>query len=73
MLVIGRSYWVVPIQDVDGKTEAGIKLAEEITEKSSEAGGAGVETEGQVTEEAEAESKATAETETLTAGTKLMA
>ena len=32
MLVIGRSYWVVPIQDDDDvKTEAGTKLAEETT------------------------------------------
>ena len=38
MLVIGRSYWVVPIQDDDVNTEAGIKLAEETTEKSSETG-----------------------------------
>src|SRR5258705_1235885 len=30
MLVIGRSYWVVPIQQGDEKT--GTKLAEEITE-----------------------------------------
>ena len=35
MLVIGRSYWVVLIQDEeDVKTEAGMKLAEETTEKS---------------------------------------
>ena len=38
MLVIGRSYWVVPIQDEDVKTEAGTKLAEEITEKPSVTG-----------------------------------
>ena len=38
MLVIGRSYWVVPIQDVDVKAEAGTKLAEETTEKSSVTG-----------------------------------
>ena len=33
MLVIGCSYWVVPIQDEDVKTEAGTKLAGETTEK----------------------------------------
>ena len=33
MLVIGRSYWVVPIQE-DVNTEAGMKLAEEIIENS---------------------------------------
>ena len=38
MLVIGRSYWVVPIQDEDVKTEAGTKLADEITEKLSVTG-----------------------------------
>ena len=38
MLVIGRSYWVVPIQDEDVNTEAGIKLAKETTEKSSVTG-----------------------------------
>ena len=37
MLVIGRSYSVVPIQDEDVKTDAGAKLAEEITEKSVKA------------------------------------
>ena len=31
MLVIGRSYWVVPIQDEDVNTKAGMKLAGEIT------------------------------------------
>ena len=43
ILVIGRSYWVVPIQDDDDvKTEAGMKLAEETTEKSeAEAGTTG--------------------------------
>ena len=51
MLVIGRSYWVVPIQDEDVKTEAGIKLAEDTTEKS-----AGTEAER------EGETKAGAET-----------
>ena len=35
MLVIGRSYWVVPRQDED---DAGEKSAEETTEKSSETG-----------------------------------
>src|SRR5258706_5661708 len=35
MLVIGRSYWFVPIQDVDVNAEVGTKLAEETTEKSS--------------------------------------
>ena len=96
MLVIGRSYWVVPIQDEDVKKEAGTKLAEETTEKSSVTGtttGAGpeagaetevdkereakVEAETEEVEEVEAETgaetEATAETETLTAGTKLMA
>ena len=38
MLVIGRSYWVVPIQDEDVNTEAGMKLTEETTEKSSVTG-----------------------------------
>ena len=38
MLVIGRSYWDVPIQDEGVKTDAGMKLAEEITEKSSATG-----------------------------------
>ena len=38
MLVIGRSYCVVEIQDEDVKTDAGMKLAEEITEKSSATG-----------------------------------
>ena len=40
MLVIRRSYWVVPIQDEDVNTEAEIKLAEETTEKSTIAEGA---------------------------------
>src|SRR5258705_12988365 len=35
MLVIGRSYWFVPIQEVDVNAEAGIKLTEETTEKPS--------------------------------------
>src|SRR5258705_12559518 len=38
MLVIGRSYWFVPIQNVDVNAEAGTKLAEEATEKSSVTG-----------------------------------
>ena len=38
MLVIGRSYWVVPIQDEDVKMEAGTKLTDETTEKRSVTG-----------------------------------
>ena len=38
MLVIGRSYWVVPIQDEDVNMEAGTKLTDETTEKPSVTG-----------------------------------
>ena len=57
MLVIGRSSWVVPIQGEDVNAEAGTKLAEETTEKSSVTG---------VTadEEAITRSEAIAQTET---------
>ena len=36
MLVIGRSYWIVPIQDEDVNMEGGMKLTEETMEKTSE-------------------------------------
>ena len=55
MLVIGRSYWVVPIQEEDVNAEAGTKLAEETTE-NSETAGTGV-------------TGIQAETELITAGT----
>ena len=52
MLVIGRSYCVVPIQDEDVNMEAGMKLTDETTEKPSVTGVAGiVGTTGTVTGE----------------------
>ena len=43
MLVKGRSYWVVPIQEEDLNAEVGTKLAKEITEKEFELGTTGEE------------------------------
>ena len=63
MLVIGRSYWVVPIQDDEVKTEAGTKLTEETTEKS-ETGQGGKTGEDETT---------SGVTGTETAGIKLIA
>ena len=63
MLVIGRSYWVVPIQDEDMKTDAGMKLAEEITEKSLATGEREGDTGAGTEAEKEREAKAEAETE----------
>ena len=88
MLVIGRSYWVEPIQGEDVKKEAGTKFAEETTERPSVTGevgaGAGAENEREAEAElgAEAETEAGAESEAEAeaeaeveeeAGTKLMA
>ena len=86
MLVIGRSYWVVPIQNEDMKAESGMKLAEEIIEKSSVPtadGGAettygvvettvGTELTAETVAKAEAVADVVAEG-VLTAGTILMA
>ena len=89
MLVIGRSYWVGPIQEVgvdtgtaklaDETTEQAVegdtaKLADETTEQSVE--GKEAETEAETEAEAETVAGAVAEAVTgkaLTAGTKLMA
>ena len=71
MLVIGRSYWVVPIQE-DVNTEAGRKLAEETTEKFSVTTDEAITGDG---EETETETGTVVRTELeleTTAGTKLI-
>ena len=65
MLVIGRSYCVVPIQDVNAET--GTKLADEITEKSDTTTDiAETETEGAETEGVEETACVTKLTEEIT-------
>ena len=65
MLVIGRSYTVVSIQDEDVNAEAGIKLAEETTEKSLVTGTTtGAEPEAGAGTEAEKEREAEIKLET---------
>ena len=62
MLVIGRSYWVVPIQEEDVKAEAGTKLAGETTENSETLSAYGAETDGETLFEKDGTSKLAEET-----------
>ena len=74
MLVIGRSYWVVPIQDEEVKTEGGTKLAEETTENSvgeTKALADNVETDAGITETDAGITGVDAGTGASAAGTKL--